>query len=139
MSKVEMYSEWDWENIPTGSTFEAEISGVKLKGRIFKTVDGYIYLCQNEISGYDAPVKLGYRYSWIIGAGTVEKLKRNNVKYLQIWLPEEGYQSPKLDLTVVGDYAVEHITKDEIKVCCTRVRFEQVEKIYHHMLKLRRS
>jgi len=134
-----MYSEWDWENIPTGSTFEAEIERVKCKGRIFKTVDGHIYLCQNKISGYDAPVKLGYRYSWIIGDGTVKKLKRYDVKYLQIWLPEEGYQAPDLDLTVVGKYHISYITKDEIKVGCTRVRFEQIQKIYHHMLKLRKG
>jgi len=45
--KKEKYPNYDWDNIPSGSTFTAQIRGTLCEGRIFKEF-GRIYLCQNE-------------------------------------------------------------------------------------------
>ena len=61
-----------------------EIKGVKIDdAKISIDDNGYIDICQNKMSGEDTDNKLGYRYSWYIGKGTDQDLKKFNVTNLR--------------------------------------------------------
>lgn len=134
----EMYPDYDWDKIPSGSTFKAYIQGSLCEGRIFKEDDS-IYLCQDVKEGVSCSNKLGFKYSWVIYGGNPLDLKHTSVKNLEVWLPEKGYKIPmNKDINSFGIYSV-RITKDVCKVGCTLVSFEQVKAVYNKMLKLRKS
>jgi len=85
--KKENNSEINWEKIKSGTWFKAVIDGVKSIGRIQKTKDVGIFLCQNEVSGRRCKNKFGFAYSWTILDGTEENLRKcghvRDIKFLK--------------------------------------------------------
>jgi len=73
--------EINWHLYPTGTPYSARIHGDPVEGKIYNS-GGHIYLCQNKIQGAQAPDTLGYRFSWSIGNGTIEKIYNNSVTNL---------------------------------------------------------
>lgn len=61
-----------------GRRFEATINGVKCGGKI-RVENGYVYLCQNQIDGYDCKDKYGYKYSYRVEDGSEQGLKKECV------------------------------------------------------------
>jgi hypothetical protein len=91
-----------WKNIPTGTKFEALIENKKVAGRIYKSRKGEnIYLCQDKIDGAPSPNKLGYKYSWSIGSGTLKILKETGVVLTSLVL-DPDFTVPK-ELYVSGN------------------------------------
>jgi hypothetical protein len=64
-----------------GKKFTAEIQGVSVKGRV-QFESGRFYLCQNEKNGSNCIDKLGYKFSWTIGDGSIRVTKLRDVKNL---------------------------------------------------------
>lgn len=126
--------EWDWDNIPVGSTFTAFIDGDKVQGRIQKE-GGSIYLCQNEVDGFNAENKLGYEKSWLINSGSLDDIEENCVTDLEIFLPEHGWSPPE-SLPLIGDYVV-IVRESGIEVGCTYVPFEIIEYYYNKVKEFR--
>lgn len=130
-----MNYEYDWDKIPTGSTFTADIGGIKCTGRVLKE-GKKIYLCQDRQSGDRGKILLGYKYSWTIKQGSLDDLELTEVDELRVFLPEKGYKIP-IDLKSFGSYDVS-INKNFVRVGCTPVSFEQVEAVYLKMKSLRK-
>lgn len=66
-----------------GKKFKAYIRGKQTEGRI-QIEDEHVYLCQNMIDGADCKDKLGFKYSWGVGDGSVMTLTKNDVSNLCI-------------------------------------------------------
>ena len=64
-----------------GKKFTAEIQGVSVSGKI-QFESGKFYLCQNEKNGASCSDKLGYKFSWTIGDGSIGETKSRDVKNL---------------------------------------------------------
>lgn len=64
-----------------GKEFTAKIQGVSVKDRI-QFESGRLYLCQNEKNGSDCSDKLGYKFSWVIGDGSIGEMKSRDVRNL---------------------------------------------------------
>lgn len=130
--------EYDWDKIPTGSTFTAIIQDVRTSGRIYKNKDEYnrIYLCQNKLNGADAPDKLGYEYSWSINGGSLGDLIKENVRNLKVWLPEPGYKLKVFPKVSIGSFPITYFNNGNIKVGCTKVPFKTIEAIYKFQKKI---
>lgn len=134
--KTEQYPDYDWDKIPTGSIFTANILGTNSNGRIVKE-HGMIYLCQNEKNGANAALKLGYKNSWCIRNGSYKELQRHGVQYLQVWL-DPTFEIPKTIALKIGNHKA-IVTKDFIQAGCTIVKFKTVERVYKTMLKFRKT
>lgn len=61
-----------------GSFFSCEINGIYTDGRI-QWERGEYFLCQNIKEGNSCEDKFGYPYSWSVGPGRQNDIKRNNV------------------------------------------------------------
>jgi hypothetical protein len=85
MADVKTIEIIDWGKYPIGTKFEAIITNgpqtVQCSGRINKE-GGYVYLCQNEVSGSNCSNKLGYKYSWAIPM--VRNIDRSEAKILSL-------------------------------------------------------
>lgn len=77
----------DWNNIPSGSKFTANILKQKCSGRIFKE-GGTIHFCQNTHCGDNCSNKLGFKYSWSIDSC---------VTNIKIYLEDTKIYPPILD------------------------------------------
>lgn len=66
-----------------GRFFSAKIYDDKVTGRI-RVEDERVYLCQDKRDGACCKDKLGYKYSWIVGDGSEEKLSSNNVSCFKL-------------------------------------------------------
>ena len=64
-----------------GKEFTAEIQGVSVSSRI-QFESGRFFLCQNEKDGSNCSDKLGYRFSWTVGGGSIGEMKSRDVKNL---------------------------------------------------------
>lgn len=135
--KAEAYPEYDWDKIPTGSTFECTINDEKTEGRIYKDEEGEIHLCNDTSRHCHSEEKLGYRYSRCIGEGSKDDLDFSYVKWLLVWFPERGYKVP-VNIEYINDYDVS-ITADGIKVGCTSITYEQAVAMYRKMISLRKE
>ena len=74
-----------------GKYFTAKITDRKCKGRV-RVEGGEVYLCQDEVDGYDCQNKYGYKYSYVIEKGTEDDLELADITNLKLWdyLPKEG-------------------------------------------------
>jgi len=148
VTKIETTSvkQYNWDLIPVGSKFTAYIDDTdgdtkptQVSGRIQKE-DGRIYLCQNNHYGEGCKNKLGYKCSWNIGDGLVEYLDEDyQVTDLEITLdPKFKYVEPEvIDLGFFIKSYKPEVSKDEVKVGCTTVPFDQIEQIYNAMCYLK--
>lgn len=66
-----------------GRFFSAKIQGDKVIGRI-RVECGRVFLCQNKKDGASCEERLGYKYSWVVGDGSEEKLAGNNVSCFKL-------------------------------------------------------
>lgn len=96
----------DFEKIPQGTFFTAEIEGVPVKGRIYKKFmpvsrDWTIYLCQNEKTNICSSVEkyFGYNGAWYICTGAHSQ--EWGVTNLQVCLDEKT--SEKDEFVQIGD------------------------------------
>ena len=71
------------KGVKSGTEFTAKIERTEVTGKI-QFEDGRYFLCQNKKDGTDCRNKLGYRYSWIVGIGTLSDLKFHDITNLQI-------------------------------------------------------
>lgn len=125
----------DWSTVSSGTYFSAQIEGTKVIGKIQK-VRKLIYLCQNMKNGEHCRNKHGFSCSWTIGDGS--DINRFDVQHLKLHdkEPTELKKSLKksvLHLVIDGHYIKIH--KGYIKVGCTRVENEMVERIYKSLKK----
>lgn len=90
--------------------FEAEIGGVKCKGKVSIDENGKVYLCQNETDGgFLADDKLGYKYVWFIGYQDNIQAMSNGVQNLKILSRDDGSL-----VANVGDIIVHKYGKSEV-------------------------
>lgn len=68
--------------------FSGIIGDIKVSGRI-QYQDEQFFLCQDSIDGCRCKNTLGYRFSWNVSSGTVDQLKRNNIKSLSVFSTKE--------------------------------------------------
>jgi len=73
--------EIDWDEIKVGTHFTAFIENEIATGEIQKN-GIIIYLCQNTLDGQRCNNRLGYKYSWTIDEGSLEKLGGNSVSLI---------------------------------------------------------
>lgn len=66
-----------------GRLFSAKIKDDKVTGRI-RVEDGRVFLCQDKRDGASCEYKLGYKYSWVVGDGSEEKLAGNHVSCFKL-------------------------------------------------------
>ena len=89
-----------------GMKVTCEIMGVKITdAKISRSVDGRVYICQNERDGWNADDKLGYKYSWGIVNGSVSDLTDNRVTNLKLKIAK--------DISDIKSYEVGDILVDE--------------------------
>lgn len=88
-----------------GKEFTAEIQGVPVSGRI-QFESGSFYLCQNKKSGSNCSDKLGYKFSWTIGDGSIRVIKSREVNNLVTkgWTAREieEYKDFQVGDTLIG-------------------------------------
>ena len=130
------FQDYDWDKIPTGSTFTAIIAGKKVNGRVFKNEEGLLWLCNNTYSNGTCDDEMGYSYSFYIGTGTLSELFHLDVSNLRVWLPEPGWKKKIGVPKMLGSYNVKSVTSESVTVGCTTVSFRQVEAIYNKMKSL---
>lgn len=61
-----------------GRRFRAKIGSKLCEGKI-RVERGYVYLCQNVENGFDCINKLGYKYSFHVGDGSMYNLRAQEV------------------------------------------------------------
>ena len=66
-----------------GRFFSAKIQDDKVTGRI-RVEDGRVFLCQDKKDGACCEDRLGYKYSWVVGDGSEEKLASNSVSCFKL-------------------------------------------------------
>ena len=76
--------EIDWTKVKSGDRFTAEIFRRKCEGKVHKTNENWIYLCQNKRDGGVSPNLYGHKFSWNIFDGTNKDLKEWGVRDLKI-------------------------------------------------------
>jgi len=79
----EKYPIINWGDVEVGTEFIANIGRDTCSGKIQRH-RGLIYLCQDTMDGVEIEDRLGYKYSWCIGNGSVNDLTVNDVTYLKI-------------------------------------------------------
>lgn len=87
-----------------GKKFKANIQGFPVKGRI-QIEDERVFLCQNMIDGANCKDKLGFKYSWSVGDGSIILLAQNNVSNLSI-SPSSKEEAESFKDWQVGDKLV---------------------------------
>lgn len=63
--------------------FSAKIQDDEVTGRI-RVENGRVYLCQDKRDGASCECRLGYKYSWLVGDGSEEKLASNDVSCFKL-------------------------------------------------------
>ncbi len=76
--------EIDWTKVKSGDRFTAEIFRRKCEGKVHKSKENRIYLCQNKRDGGVSPDLHGYKFSWSIFNGTNKDLMEWGVTNLKI-------------------------------------------------------
>jgi hypothetical protein len=67
-----------------GMIGSCKISGKQVDKFVVQEEDGEFYLGQDVMDGEECSDKLGFKYSWHVGKGTPEDLKKNDVTDLVI-------------------------------------------------------
>lgn len=93
-----------------GVRFTAKIKGTPVSGKI-RVENEKVYLCQNKMDGALCADRLGYEYSWYVGAGDSDKLKDKNVTDFKLHITASEIEQYK-------DWAVGDVLKNLIN--CTR-------------------
>jgi len=76
--------EIDWTKVKSGDRFTAMICRRKCEGKVHKSKENRIYLCQNKRDGGVSPDLHGYKFSWSIFNGTNKDLMEWGVTNLKI-------------------------------------------------------
>ena len=87
-----------------GKKFKAYICDKQTEGRI-QIEDERVFLCQNMIDGANCKDKLGFKYSWSVGDGSIILLDQNNVSNLSI-SPSSKEEAESFKNWQVGDKLV---------------------------------
>lgn len=87
-----------------GKKFKAYIWDKQTEGRI-QIEDECVFLCQNMIDGDNCKDKLGFKYSWSVGDGSIILLAQNNVSNISI-SPSSKEEAESFKNWQVGDKLV---------------------------------
>ena len=103
--------------VAPGTEFTAKIECAVVTGKIQKE-DGRYFLCQNKKDGTDCKNKLGYKYSWIVGNGTISDLKFHNVTdfKLESTKPVEPKPAPTVYKDLQVTFCKDHVIINGVKI-----------------------
>lgn len=131
----------NWDKIPTGSNFTAQIGGeIIKKGKIFKDDEGTIFLCQDVAEGAKCVNRQGFKYSWSVGCGNNHALNRHDVFYLKVQLPNKGFNEyifKPVRGAYINIHKIESIAANGVKIGCTFVPYIVAKRLVEAMEKLK--
>lgn len=116
----------NWKHIPSGTKVKGSINSKNFDGRIQRR-DSMLYLCQNVVKEHTSlSNKLGFKFAYGIGNGTLAELNRFSVIITEITL-DPGYFVP-IDIKEIAGHKVK-IKEGFVEIGCNTVDNDVIREL----------